>query len=117
MKEPIDKYFGVPLSEWIGRLPNNLQSDAVGLWHLIPAGRDSFSLDGDALKDFVRRSVIALVERGAVPVRPSAEKDKFWEEQIQYGKFPEEIADNVVIEWQNSGKDPNENGLWFALID
>lgn len=99
--QPVDKYFGTPLSEWIERTPS----------------RDSFSLDGDALKDFARRSIIALVERGAVPVRPSAEKDKFWEQQSQYGKSPEEVAENVLNEWQKSGRDPDTEGLQFALIN
>ena len=115
--EPVDKYFGIPLSEWIHRTPNELEVDGVGLWQIIPVGRDSYSLEGEALNDFVRRSVTALIRRGGVPVRPAKGRGKFWERQAQYGKTPEEIATNVVTEWQNSGVDPNEDGLWFALID
>lgn len=115
--EPVDKYFGISLSEWIERTPNELEMDAVGLWQIVPVGRESFGLEGDALRDFVRRSIVTLIRRGASPARPSVEKDKFWDKQDKYGTSPEEIADNVLIELINSGADPNEDGLWFALID
>lgn len=69
--EPVDKYFGIPLSEWIKRTPNELEVDAVGFWQIVPVGRDSFGLEGGELNDFVRRSIIALLEKGAAPVRPS----------------------------------------------
>lgn len=61
----VDKYFGIPLSEWIERTPNELEMDAVGLWQIVPVGRESFGLEGEALKDFVRRSVIAPRISGA----------------------------------------------------
>lgn len=32
--EPVDRFFGVPMSEWIARLPNELDVDAVGLWQI-----------------------------------------------------------------------------------
>jgi hypothetical protein len=115
--EPVDKYFGIPLSEWIEKIPNELEMDAVGFWQIVPVGKDNFDLEGDALKDFARRSIVALIKRGAIPVRPSCEKDKFWEAQFQYGILPEEIADSIIVEWLSSGEDPNEDGLWFALLD
>lgn len=116
-REPVDRDFGIPLSEWIERIPNELEMDAVGLWQIVPVGRESFYLEGDALTDFVMRSVIALIKRGAVPVRPAADKENFWEIQTQYGKLPEEIARNVVNEWQQYGMDPTEDGLWFTLVN
>ena len=115
--EPVDKYFGIPLSEWIERTPNELEFDAVGLWQIVSTGQENFDLDKEALKDFVRRSVIALVNRGAVPVLPSSDGNKYWEKQYQYGTVPEEIASNVINEWQYSEKKIDENGLWFTLMD
>jgi hypothetical protein len=115
--EPVDKHFGVPLSEWISRIPNELDLDAVGLWQVVLDGRDSFDLSGVRLRDFVTRGVIALLRAGAVPVRPSPEKNVFWVRQSCYGSGIEEIASNVVEEWERSGIDPDQDGLWFALLD
>lgn len=113
--EPLDKYFGIPLSQWIERTPNELDVDAVGLWQIVPEGRDSFGLEGKALRDFVKRSVMALVERGAVPVLPSPDKNEDWVRQDQYGVSPSAVASGVITEWQASGVDPTVDGLWFAL--
>lgn len=113
----LDKYFGTSLDEWIERTPNELEVDAVGMWQIVPVGMDSFGLSGEGLEDFVRRSVIALINRGAKPVRPSSQKGICWEKQPQYGNFPDEIAENVLSEWISSEEEPNENGLWFALVD
>ena len=115
--EPIDKYFGVPLSEWVSRIPNELEVDAVGLWQIVPVGRDNFELSGECLREFVTRGVVALLSAGAVPVRPSPEKNVFWVRQSCYGVGVEEIAKNVVEEWEKSGTDPDQDGLWFALLN
>lgn len=114
-KEPVDKYFGISIREWIEMTPNELEVDAVGLWQIVPVGRDSFGLAGDELKGFVWKSVVALVEKGAAPARMSSENDKYWDWQTQYGESPEDIADSVIKEWVDSGVDPEMNGLWFSL--
>lgn len=116
-EEPVDKFFGVPLSEWIKKVPNELSRDAVGLWQIIPAGRESFGLSGDDLKDMTKRCINALLERGAVPARASAQKGVFWEHDTHYGSEPQQIAENIIREWEQSGVDPDHDGLWFALID
>ena len=114
-REPVDKYSGTPMSEWIARVPNELEADAVGLWQVIPTGRDSFNLSGKALEDFARRSIIALIERGAVPVIPAEPDGEFWEKQEQYGNLASEIADNIIKEWEESGRDPDQDGIWFSM--
>jgi len=114
--EPVDKYFGIPLSEWIERTPNELEIDAVGFWQIVPIGRDSFGLEDDKLNDFVKRSIIALLEKGAVPVRPSTNEGEAWRVQRQYGSKHDEVAANIITEWLDSGLDPDHDGLWFALI-
>lgn len=115
--EPIDKYFGTTLSEYVEKIPNELDVDAVGLWQIIPCGRDSFGLEGEALRDFSRRCIRSLLKAGAVPVRASQEKDKFWERQPQYGEDPEEITDKILAEWDRCITDPNNNELWFGTPD
>ncbi len=116
INDPIDKYFGIPMSEWIDRVPNELEVDAVGLWQIIPTGRDSFNLSGEELEDFARRCIIALIAKGASPVRPATSNDGFWQHQPQYGKSPEEVANKIIEEWKNSETEPNHDGIWFSLI-
>lgn len=115
-QDPIDKNFGIPLGEWIERIPNELGMDAVGLWQIVRAGRYSFDLNDDALRDFVRRGIVALLKRGAVPARPSHEPNIFWVPQECYGDDPDSIADSIVEEWESSRVDPDQDGLWFSLI-
>ena len=33
------------------------------------------------------------------------------------GNCAEEIANNIIREWRKSKKDPDEDGIWFALLD
>jgi hypothetical protein len=72
--EPKHNIFGVSLSEWIERVPNELPADAVGLWQIIPAGIDSFGLAGAELESFAKRCIFALIKSGAKPVVASAQK-------------------------------------------
>lgn len=113
--DPIDRYFYVPLSEWIEGIPNELEVDAVGLWQIVPVGRDGFGLAGDALREFVERSIDALLCRGAVPVRASAVEGEFWFPDQTYGETKENMIKSIIAEWENSGKDPDPDGVWFAL--
>lgn len=115
--EPIDKYFGIPLSEWINRIPNELESDAVGLWQIVIAGKDNFGLSGEDLKRFVERGVATLLRNGATPVRASSRSDAFWEKQFFYGENEEDIVKNVILEWINLGRDPDQDDLWFSRLD
>lgn len=116
MKEPLHRFFGYTIDESIERVPNELEIDAVGLWQIIPSGKYNFGLSGDVLEDFTRRHIIELIRRGAFPVRGSAEEGRYWEPQLQYGETPQEIAENVLKEWEASGgEDPDVSGLWFCL--
>ena len=115
--EPVNKYFGTPLSEWIDRIPNELEMDAVGFWQIIADGRDGFELTGDMLRDYVRRALAALLKRGAVPVLPSCEEGVFWVPQDSYGNNVDSMVCNIIDEWERAGVDPDHDGLWFALLD
>ena len=106
--------YGLTVGEWIAKTPAELDDDAVGLWQIVNNGRRGFGLEGAALVDFVVRSVVELVKAGAQPV-DSRESGRLWRVKPGYGEQPEEIAKNVVAEWQLSGQDPDVSGLWFAL--
>ncbi|WVT77635.1 hypothetical protein QM996_24720 (plasmid) [Sinorhizobium chiapasense] len=114
--EPVNKYFGTPLSEWIERVPNELDMDAVGLWQVVETGRDGFELSGVDLRDFVLKCVQALLKSGAVPVFASTSSEKFWEKQLGYSDDADCAAREIVDEWTESGTDPDQDGLWFAKI-
>ncbi len=115
MNEPVHRFFGHSIAESIEKTPNELEIDAVGLWQIIPQGRWDFGLSGEALEDFTKRHIVALIKKGAIPVRSVRKGEKFWEPQLQYGTSPEEIADRVIAEWKSSGVDPDVSGVWFAL--
>lgn len=115
--EPVDKYFGVSMSDWISRIPNELEMDAVGLWQLVRVGRGGYCLGDQDLRDFVRRGIIALLEKGAVPVRPSNVNNEFWRKDVSYGISPDEVSEKIIAEWERSGVDPDEDGLWFSVLD
>ena len=69
MKQPTHRFFGYTIDESVELVSNELEHDVVGLWQIIPKGREDFGLTGDALVDFARRHIIALIKKGAVPVR------------------------------------------------
>jgi hypothetical protein len=113
-EEPRNRHFGTSLNEWIERVPNELSRDAVGLWQLVASGRDGFELEGMMLQEFVRKCIIALIDKGAFPVRPDA--TSFWRRTDEFGKSPVEISNTIVNEWVNSGREPDHDGIWFAII-
>ncbi len=117
-KEPLHKRYGTPLSEWIELIPNELPRDAVGIYQIVPAGRDGFGLTGDHLVDFVRRSIHGLLDAGAVPVRGGKGTGYGWVWQRQYGTSKDEITEALIAEWQAMLDDPLVlcgEGIWFAL--
>ena len=117
-QEPIHKHYGTPLTEWIERIPNELPRDAVGIFQIVPAGRDGFGLEGEELAEFVRRSIHRLLDAGAVPVRGGKGTGYEWVRQSQYGSSKHEITEALIIEWQAMPDDPLllcGQGIWFAL--
>ncbi len=115
MTNSVHRFFGYSVDESVSRVPNELEYDAVGLWQIIPVGREDFGLSGLELDEFARKHILALIERGAIPVRASVASDRSWDPQLQYGKTPQEIANSILAEWKCSGVDPDVSGIWFAL--
>jgi hypothetical protein len=97
-KEPVHRPpYGGTMSEWIARWPGSLNDLPVGLWQIVDHGRAGFDLEGEALVEFIRRSIHSLLDAGAMPVRgagiPGVEK---WLLQTQYGRSKQEIAEAVI---------------------
>ncbi len=107
--------FDYSLDEWLSRLPNELAIDAVGMWQIIPVLRQQFNLEGDELVEWTRRGILALIARGAVPVKGSGQT-KGWYQQHGYGATPQAMTEAIISEWQLTGEDPEPyDSLWFAL--
>jgi hypothetical protein len=114
--EPRSKLSGEPMSEVIAGMPNSLNDLPVGMWEIVDYGRKCFGLEGEALTDFVRRCIYALVDAGAKPV-VGGDKPNQWKLQVQYGSNRWEIAPAVVAEWLQQGAPTPEpwTGVWFGL--
>jgi hypothetical protein len=113
--EPIDKHFGTPLSEWISAIPGELDTDAVGLWQIIPALRNDFGLGDVALERAIREVLSGLLARGAQPVVGASAHDGSWKRSNRYGNSVISIINGVVDEWHQMGRDPDVGDVWFAL--
>jgi hypothetical protein len=112
--EPKHHLFGTPMSEWINRV-GELDIDAVGFWQIVPVGREGFGLEGSALDDFVRRSLIAHFAYSAFPVRHIPGDPNVWTIKTSYGENPEVMADSIINEWIEMGRpDPGSGDLWLA---
>ena len=119
MTEPVDKFFGLSMSEYIKRVPNELSQDAVGLWQIIPSLRERFGIDDPGeLRAYATLVILELLARGAVPVEPGNPKKTgyYWIEKW-WGDTPEEIAKAILDDWERFGEDPvfwDDRWAWFA---
>ena len=105
------------MSEEIASFPNELDHDAIGLWHIVGAAEGRFNLSGDARTDFVRQVASAILEAGGVPVRSGAGFEYEWFIQHQYGNSRDEIVSAIIAEWHSLPDDPiilASEGVWFA---
>jgi hypothetical protein len=87
--EPINRFCGTPLSEWIASLPDDLDDDAVGLWEIIPALQHDFGLHQPELELAARRALAGILARGAQPVVGTPAQDGTWQQTARYGDSPD----------------------------
>lgn len=116
-REPRHRRTGETLSEVISQYPGELDRDAVGIWQIVPGGKVDFGFSGDALTDYVRRAIHALLDAGAVPVRYIEGSGFRWTHQKQYGTTREEITEAIIREWLPVPYDSYamiEHCPWFA---
>src|SRR5947208_15220199 len=103
-EEPRHKTSGDTISQWITLMTNELNDIGVGLHSIIYNGRYDFELDGVALIDFIRRSLYALVERGAKPRHWGKPGDPDRNIPLHYGgDSPREIVEDVSAGWLACG--------------
>lgn len=116
-REPRHRKAGETLSEVISQYPGELDRDAVGIWQIVPGGKVDFGFSGDALVNYVRRAVHALLDAGAVPVKHIARSGYEWTWQEQYGTMRDEITEAIIQEWLPVPYDSYamiEHCPWFA---
>lgn len=106
---------GITDAEWIRGTVNEAQSDPVGMWRLVRAGREQFGLGGGPLEDFVRGFIYELLKAGAKSIVGDKSAAFGWAPVSSYGSDPAIAADSLVREWLESNVDPDENGVWFAF--
>jgi hypothetical protein len=115
--EPRDKFYGDTISEWCDTLHYDLEDIGVGLATIVQVGRYGFELKNSDLIDFVRRSLFALVKRGAKPYQLGSLAYPNRKPLLHYGSDTnEEIVEGVIADWLASGAGDLEWGdFWFAL--
>lgn len=105
---------GSDVGEYIETLPYELDSDGVGFWVIVPAGR-SFGFEGDDLSEFVRLCIERLLGVGGVAVRLAEQGPRRWILQTHYGREISDISAAIVSEWLASGGgNPKWESLWFV---
>jgi len=105
---------GDSAEEYLQTLPYETDSDGECIWRIVPAG-ESFGFEGEELTEFVRLSVLRLLESGAVPVRYAEDGEFEWREQTHYGKDQKEAANAIIAEWLDAGGGRQEwDYLWFV---
>ncbi len=116
-EEPRYRGRGQTMSEWVSFMPNELNDIGVGLYSIIGTGRRAFGLEGAALTDFIRRSLYALVERGARPRHAGSFDEPRRDTPLHYGNDTNaEIVEGVIADWLAAGAPDLEWGdFWFEL--
>ena len=113
--DPIHNYFGTPASEWIAKLPNDLEIDDIAIWQIVLVGRYSFGLSGDELTNFINKCIVNLLEKGASPVMP-IKNGTGWSKIEKYQGAPKNVADMIVSDLNFSEIDTDSDFLWFTII-
>ena len=116
--ESRDNVYGRTMSEWISLIPGDLPNDAVSLWHISADGTSYFDLAGAELADYLRRSILALLEAGAIPVKTGKGTPYDWIAEQRFGVDKMTIVTAILREWKSSKKDEEYLfSVWFALPD
>lgn len=114
--EPVNKYNGGKLNDWLKLFPNELDVDAVGFWQVVSTMCRGFGLSGSDLDQAVRDALHALLARGALPVVGSmSDGIGCWAYTPRYGEEASAIVEAVIAEWHAMKRDPDVGDVWFAL--
>jgi len=109
---------GNTAEDWVKIFPIELPVDGVSFASIVTTYKYDFDLTVNELIYYVRLAIYELYEQGARPVTFSS-LPYYWEVLPQYGNTKEEIADNIIKEWQkNNYNDPDlGSSPWFHLLN
>ena len=110
----IDKNVNTKALELAANFESTLEIDPICFYVIIACGRREFGFSDAQLVACTKTCLYQLMVAGARPIVGNGEKRGIWIEQKQYSSSIEEIVDNVIREWQDSGVDPDYS-LWFGL--
>lgn len=107
-------------SEVLSQYSAELDIDAIGIWHIVPRAKSLYGLAGDAVSEYVRRAINAILDSGGVPVRHIPGSGYDWVQQKQYGNTRDQIVEALISEWQSLPEDSivlAGEAAWFARPD
>ncbi len=96
---------------------SDLKNDAVGLMYLMPNSYQYvFTPNQKELLQYTCRGIKLLLAVGAVPVISVKNSPFDWEPTLKYGTKRDEIANNIIKEFEFSKKTyPDGGDVWFAI--
>jgi hypothetical protein len=111
------KFYDDTVREWIHFLPADLDDIGAGLHAIVQTGRRGFEFENAELIEFVRRSLRALVDKGAKPRHWGSRSQPDRNIMLHYGNDThDEIVEGAIADWLASGAGDLEWGdFWFAL--
>ena len=101
------------IRDYLNEAHEELDRDLTGLWNIVPAGRWGFELKDAELREFISYAIIQLLEYGGKAIEQQGSTRVYWEETKRFGTEPEEIAINIVTEWNAQGEPDPE--VWQSI--
>ncbi|MBC8130561.1 MAG: hypothetical protein H7Y08_09605 [Rhizobiaceae bacterium] len=96
---------GVLITDWIRWWHLSIEDVHAGLDTPISAAR-RYGLDAEETLEFIRRSLRALLDQGAIPVVLPGTGRYRYVRTNRYGTRRDEIVEGVIAEWQTRGDRP-----------
>ena len=110
----LHREFGIPLEEWIEKIPNELEMDCVGLWQLTGAFERGFGLEGPDLELAMKSAVEGLLGRGALPVvSPYLEGALMAREDLMSDGRGD--VQKIIVHWRSLDHSPSFEDIWFDV--
>jgi hypothetical protein len=112
----MDDHQKARLAEWIKGWTEELDRDAIALWHILYGLEDFGGLVDTGLHEGLRLGIQSLLEAGAVPVQGCAQLQTWV--RVDYRGSPAEIASEIAGAVAAGRIKPEfPEGLWFAIPD
>lgn len=115
-----DVFDGVPIRQFLTEVAGELDGDLVGFWALIAEGRNAYQLKNADLREFLVLAIGKLIISGAFPIVSSPQfpsRKLRWEPTQKYGATANDIALNVVREWNDQGEPDIEAWTMLAFAN